>query len=268
MSETPESHADRLEPFFDDVDVRIRRVRDLARYGARGESLLADDDPGFFSVKGVRFFESSGIAFKSLWYHYSRIETLDREYDQIVKVPFQDPGVGYSIWYRALPNGRWAYYPFFEAMELAALLGAARATVEMFCQGTSLLFGAVPTPNLGALKEVLSRARGEPRAAQLVTIASTARTALAGLVFDPKVEGKKALRNLMQHLEAAPIRFIVGPDGKSQGALIEVDHPQLIHFVNTRVVVLVGETWHQTRQLLSQSLPIIGAILEDRRAAA
>jgi hypothetical protein len=150
-------------------------------------------------------------------------------------------------------------------MELAALLSAARATVEKFCQGTGLIFKNEPS-DLLSLANVLDKAvRKEPGAAELATIARAVQARLAGLVFDPDVKGKKALRDLIQHRQQPPIRIIVGPEGRSAGALIDTTHPQLIHFPNSRVTVAANETWGQTRRLLAESLPMIVTILETRR---
>jgi hypothetical protein len=265
--------ADRLEPFFDDVDGLILRVRDLARYSIKGEP-LPDTDPGFLPVEAVRYLQAAGINLKALWYHYQRLVELDAEYKGVVRLPDTD-SAGYSIWYTRLSDDRWTYFPFFEASELAALLGAARASVEMFCQGAGLVFGTATPQNLGGLRKVL-KGQSEPRATQLDTIANTARDALLGILFDPKKPKKPdpnqpekaALRNLVQHLEEAPIRFFVGPDGMSDGAMVDSRHPQLIRFPNYRVVVIAGDTWGKTRTLLSDGLRVIVEILEERRIVA
>ena len=46
MSEPLKDLSDRLEPFFDDVDILIRRIGDLGRHDLKGKR-LPDSDPGF-----------------------------------------------------------------------------------------------------------------------------------------------------------------------------------------------------------------------------
>lgn len=239
---------DRLEPFWDEVDGCVQRVRDLA-----------PDTPT------LRHLEASAHSLRAMWYLRSRIEQLDADYGQLVD-DARATGRYSAMFTIARPDGSRLYFPFFEALEFEHLLSAGKTCSESFCLGVGSLFRNRPHRPAGLVSVLEAARRKEPRAGKLIRPTRDAERKLRGLIIDPDHPKKKSLRDLTQHWERAPIHFRLDTDGRSVGALVDMDHPQLVRLQNYRVTYVSDLLWHSLQELLSICLPELVTLLQERQA--
>lgn len=225
---TIEQFKDNLEPHYDNLDHIIENIIRPA-----------------VSDGKFKYFEACRFKIKSIWYIERKIETLDDQYKKFLSLCISENAL-----YKLKLSGDkdcYFYFPFYEALEFENLLSHGKSCLDCFSKAIGSVYDESPN-NIKSLINVLKSKPRNDRIDKLLSFIEEAER-LHGVIVDPKTNGKKSLRDLINHRERVDIFFNLRMDqdtGKyalSKGALLNMKHPEIIKFPNYLVTEISTKIW-------------------------
>lgn len=207
-----------------------------------------------------KFFAACKFKAKVLIFSKWEIDKWDLKYKRFVSLCIKEKNFKY---FEKIPpyapyRSSSYYFPPFEAMEFENLLFQGKACLDCFAKAIGSLFVKGPPNNIDDLAKLLSAKANKNARASAVLKVIEMKEKLRGVILDPHGKNKKSIRNLITHYERIPVGFPIFTDKKgkmttSQGAQIIMRHPEMGHLYNYSAVIIAGNVWYYTTEILKRS---------------
>lgn len=225
---TIDQFKDDLEPHYSNLD---HIVEDIIR--------------PVIPTKRFKYFEACGFKLKAIYYIQNKIETLDSQYKKFLSL-----GIAENALHKLTLSGDkecYFYVPFYEALEFENLLSQGKACLDCFSKAIGSIYTESPN-NIDKLMNVL---KSQPKNHKIDKLLSFIEESdrLNGVIIDPKSNKKKSIRDLISHRERVDIFFSIRLDHDtgnyvlSDGALVNMRHPEISRFPNYLVTEISTKVW-------------------------
>jgi hypothetical protein len=212
-----------------------------------------------------KYFSSVLIKFKHLWYISQNIENLDKQYLCFVSFCIDKKEFRPQHYTKAPPQSSYLYslYPYNEAIEFENILFQGKACLDCFSIAIGSLFKQKQIPNkIDKLLKDLELVNTNSTASELIDCIQKDGAKLRGYTLDPKIEGKKSVRDLISHRQKAPIQFQIyknenGGYSTTSGAILDMDHSQIVLMPNYLTKNIAIHIWYYSLKLISNSFKCI-----------
>lgn len=217
-----ETFKDEFEPYYDNLDHIVEEI------------IIPSVSEGI-----AKYYECCRFKLKSVWYTERRVQEWDDKYRSGLLECISSRELGHLRLTEMSRKGNKAkcYFPFYEAMEFENLLSLGKSCLDCFSKALGSMYEQKAPNNISKLITVLETNSNQPKAVELLDVVKNLNR-LLGVVIDPKA-GKKSIRDLINHRERVDIFFTIreidGDYTLSEGALLNMDHPELPMFPNYRV---------------------------------
>ena len=217
-----------LEPHYDNLD---HIVEDIIR--------------PVIPTKRFKYFEACRFKMKAIYYIQNKVESLDSQYKTFLSLCIAEN----ALHKLTLTGDKECYFyvPFYEALEFENLLSQGKACLDCFCKAIGSIYNESPN-NIDKLLNVLKSKPQDPKIDKLLSFIRESDR-LNGVIIDPKSNKKKSIRDLISHRERIDIFFTLRLDqntGKyvlSNGALLNMRHPEISRFPNYLVTEISAKVW-------------------------
>jgi hypothetical protein len=225
---TIDQFKDDLEPHYDNLDHIVGNIiRPL------------------IPMKKFKYFEACRFKLKAIYYIQNKIESLDSQYKKFLSLFITEN----ALHKLSLTGDEDCYFyvPFYEALEFENLLSQGKACLDCFSKAIGSIYNESPN-NIDRLLNIL---KSKPKNHKIDKLLSFIKKSdrLNGVIIDPKSNEKKSIRDLISHRERIDIFFRIRLDhntGKyvlSNGALLNMRHPEISRFPNYLVTEISAKVW-------------------------
>lgn len=231
-----------LEPHYDNLD---HIVEDIIRPKV--------------SEGVTKYYECCRFKLKAIWYTERKIQKLDEKYKAFLSEYVSSNGIEQlSLTEKSRKSTKFqCYFPVYEAIEFENLLSQGKACLDCFSKALGSMYQESPN-NITKLINVLEQNRDKPKVCDLLEVLGHTNK-LLGVIIDPKV-GKKSIRDLINHRERVDIFFTIrksnGGYTLSQGAMLNMDHPEFLRFPNYLVTNISAKIHYLLSGVIEKSFKI------------
>jgi hypothetical protein len=226
---TIDEFKDALEPPYNNLD---HIIEDIIR--------------PMISVEKFKYFEACRFKMKAIYYIQKKVETLDSQYRKFLSLCIAKDAL-HKLSLTASKDC-YFYVPFYEAFEFENLLSQGKACLDCFSKAIGSMYNESPN-NIDKLVNVLKLKPKNHKIDKLLRFIRESYR-LNGVLIDPMSKGKKSIRDIISHRERIDIFFSIRLDrntGKyvlSDGALLNMRHPEISQFPNYFVTVISAKVWY------------------------
>jgi hypothetical protein len=219
-------------------------------------------------TKRFKYFEACRFKLKAIYYIQNKIESLDSRYKKFLSFC-----IGESALHKLTLSGDkecYFYVPFYEALEFENLLSQGKACLDCFSKAIGSIYKESPN-NIDKLLNVL---KSKPKNHKIDKLMSFIKESyrLKGVIIDPNSNVKKSIRDLISHRERIDIFFSIRLEdstGKyvlSNGALLNMRHPEISRFPNYLVTEISAKVWFLLFGIIENCLKVL--FIEDESTAS
>jgi hypothetical protein len=224
---------DELEPHYSEIDTII------------------DDIIEKFNLSSgtIKYFEACRFKVTALWYLLDKINSLDSKYREYISEHISSNSLQ-ELKLTEIVNGddlHYRYFPFHEALEFENLLSQGKSCLDCFSKAIGSLYSESPN-NIDSLSNVLRSNHFNETTKKMLEIIDESER-LHGVIINPASDNKKSIRDLISHRERIDIYFIIRKNQEthkndiSDGALLTMEHDELIRFQNYLVTNISSKIW-------------------------